>query len=280
MTFLYMLAPLEDNTDSAFRELCFNHGADLTFTEMARLTGLVRNNKSTEKKIAILNDTLVPTQIQLAGQKEDELIKFLKKFEPSLGFKGFNFNIGCPSKDVVRQGLGCAMIKRVSKVKRMVEIVKENGHSCSIKMRLGQNFLEKQNKVYLNLIKGVDADFFVIHARHKNEDYKTKPDYPIFLECVATGKEIIANGDIDSIEKVNLVKDMGVKGVMIGRAAIYNPAIFEKLKGLKETSINSLKQEYVTLEDKYFNGHEKYKKNILQRIGKPTSNNLESNVRG
>jgi len=280
MVFSYMLAPLEDNTDSAFRELCFRHGADLTFTEMTRLAGLVRRNKSTEQKIEILNDIEVPTQLQIAGNKESELSGFLKNFKPTKGFRGFNFNLGCPSKNVIKQGVGCAMIKRVSKVKRMIEIVKEYGYPCSIKMRLGQNPAEKENKVYLNLIIRADADFFVVHVRHGNEHYKNNPDYSVLPACVATGKDIIANGDIDSVEKVNLVKEIGVKGVMIGRAAIYNPAIFERLKGMKETPLEVLKNEYEELETKYFTGHEKYRRNILERFGKHTSNNSEVNVRG
>ena len=278
MKFSYMLAPLEDNTNNSFRELCHNHGADLTFTEMARLTGLVRKNKATEKKIAILND--VPTQIQLAGQKEEELIEFLKSFEPSKGFSGINFNIGCPSPGVIKQGLGCAMIKRVTKVSNMVRIVKEHGYPCSIKMRLGQNFFEKQKKDYLNLIENVDADFFVVHARHGNEHYDSMPDYSVFPECVAMGKKIIANGEVDTPEKIRMVKEMGVEGAMIGRAAVRNPAIFERLKGLKETGIGTLREEYNRLEDKYYNGYEKYRRNIMQRLGKEKAAESEKHVRG
>lgn len=264
-----MLAPLDGATDNAFRELCFRHGADLTFTEMARLSGVTRKNKSTMRKIEILSE--VPTQIQFAPDSEKALESFLVNFKPPKGFSGINFNLGCPSNNFIREGLGCAMIKRVSKVSRMVNIVKNIGLKCSIKMRLGMNGYEKKSKVYLNLINGVEADFFVIHARHGTENYMSEVDNKAYFECVKTGKNIIANGDIDSIKKVDILKEMGIKGVMIGREAIRNPAIFEQLKFSKKPDFGELRKEYIALSEKYFepnNPDTKYRDNVLNWIGK------------
>jgi len=260
-----MMAPLEDTTDNALRELCFRHGADLTFTPMARLSGLVRRNKSTEKKIEILNQ--VPTQIQLAAHMEHELQAFLDTFEPKNGFRGINFNLGCPSPNFIKEGLGCVLIKRVSKVKRLVDMVKNKGYPCSVKLRLGANQFEKDMKVYLNLIKGVDADFFIVHARHGKQHYEAKPDYNAYPECVATGKNIIANGNIDSREKVALLKSMGVKGVMIGRSGVKNPSIFNYLKGRQFTDSSILKQEYLELEKICPAENSRYMMNVLRRLG-------------
>jgi len=273
-----MLAPMEDVTDEAFRELCFLHGADLTFTEMTRLSGLVRRNKSTQRKTEIRNEA--PTQIQLATQKEEDLKRFLKNFEPTKGFAGINFNLGCPSPNLIQQGLGCSMVKRVSKVEKLVQMVKEKGYSCSIKMRLGLNLFEKQKKVYLNLVNEVDADFFIVHARTGSEHYDAKSDDSVYPECVRTGKNIIANGDIDSIEHVALLKENGVKGVMIARAAVRNPALFERLKGLKETDAETLKREYLELLSKYSTGKNVYKDNVLKRLGQEKNTYAKETVRG
>lgn len=275
--FKLMLAPLEDTTDNVFRELCYNHGADLTFTEMTRLDGLIRKNKSTQKKIELLSS--VPVQIQLAAQKETDLKSFLENFKPTVGFLGFNLNLGCPSPEVVRQGLGIALIKRISKVERLVKIVKSYNYPCSIKMRLGGNAYEKLQKVYLKLLNNVDADFFAIHARHGIENYESKADYSVFSECVATGKVIIANGDIDSVKKVNYLKKIGVQGVMLGRIAVIFPFIFERFKGLKETSIEDLKLEYEALAKKYVQTEKKYYNNVMTRMG-VTKNNFSKSVMG
>jgi len=227
--FELMLAPMENNSTPEFRELCYKNGADSTFTEMARLSALARNNKSTLEKINIPKP--VPTYIQLIGSNEDELNKFLLNYEPQEGFVGFNLNLGCASPNMVEKGLGCAMIKRISKVKRMVQIIKDHKYPVSIKLRLGMNRFEKEKKTYLNLIKEVDADFFVVHARNGKETYQDPADFSAYKECVETKKIIVANGDIDSWKHIHFLKSVGVKGAMIGRAAIKNPEIFKKLAG-------------------------------------------------
>ena len=261
--FQYMLAPIEDFTDNAFRTLCFRHGADLTFTELLRTEALANKVENIWARIEKKDNT--PVYVQLLGSSEEDLAKFLEMFEPFEGFKGFNLNLGCPDPQAVSLGYGCAMIKNFSKVKRMVDLIKSKGYSCSVKMRLGKDAKEKEKKFYLNTIKEVDCDFFIVHARHGKEGYDIKPDYSVFKEICKTGKIIIANGDIDSKEKVAMLKSYGVSGVMIGRGAISNPQIFDKLKGNKLSPPEKIKKEYNDLAEKY-NSPFRYRKNVMKRI--------------
>jgi tRNA-dihydrouridine synthase B len=263
--FSYMLAPMEDITDNSFRTLCYKHGADLTFTELTRVEGLARNNLSTWTRLNFNDNT--PTVIQLLGGKEEHFSKFLTMFKPHESFKGFNLNLGCPSPQVTNLGQGCALIKRINKVKKIVDIFHKNNYPISIKLRLGLNLHEKKNKVYLNLINEIDAEFFVVHTRFGSQSYDDEPDYTILPECVATGKTIIANGSINTKEIVEDMKKIGVKGVMIGREVVKNPAIFEELKGLKKTELEKLKEEYLELSNKY-QAPFKYRKNFLKWLGK------------
>jgi tRNA-dihydrouridine synthase B len=226
--FQLMFAPMELQSTPDVRKKCYEAGADVTFTEMARVAALVRNNKSTIDRLDIPEP--VPTYIQLSTNSETELDTFLKTFKPQDGFLGFNLNLGCPSPDLIRKGLGCALIKRIAKVQKMVQVIKDNGYGASVKLRLGLNSFEKEKKVYLNLIKAVDADFFIVHARHGKERDHDPADISVYKECVETGKVIIANGDIASKDQVNELKKIGVAGVMIGRAAIKDPRIFGKLR--------------------------------------------------
>ena len=132
--FEYMFAPMEGYSNPTLRQKCYEQGATSTFTEMSRLSALARGNKSTWEKIKIpLN---IPTYIQIVGAKEKELKKFLEAFTPAPGFLGFNFNLGCPSPDIIKCGLGCALIKRISKVQSMVNTVKSHGYSASLKITL------------------------------------------------------------------------------------------------------------------------------------------------
>lgn len=268
MKFSYMLAPMEGFTDNSFRTLCYKYGADATFTEMARFESLAKKNKSTLEKIKINNKT--PTVIQLIGYDEMLLKKFLDVYEPEEGFLGFNFNLGCPAPMFINHGMGCAMMKRINKVKRLVDITRERNYQCNIKLRLGMNEFEKEKKVYLNLINAVDADYFVVHAKHGKETYDDVADWSVFEECCRTGKKIIANGDIKTRADVEALKEFGVNGVMIGREATKNPAVFNQLKGLKVPDLNEIRKEYLKIAD-----NEKYKKNILKYLGSDLALNSE-----
>jgi tRNA-dihydrouridine synthase B len=228
MNFKLMLAPMEGVTDNAFRTLCYRNGADLTFTEMARVDNLARLKNGELDRISITGST--PTQIQLAGAKISEYEKFLAGFKAAEGFKGFNLNLGCPSPEFIRQGLGAAMIKRISRVNDIVKLIGRSGFECSIKLRLGLNEYEKGKGTYLNLIESVDASFFVVHAKTAKQTEEDPADFSVYPKCVDTGKKIVANGDIKTKKQVEELEKHGLFGAMIGRAAINNPGIFNELK--------------------------------------------------
>ncbi len=228
MKFLLMLAPLEGVSDNAFRTLCYQNGADLTFTEMARVANLARSKKGELEKISITNST--PAQIQLAGAKLSEYGKFLSGFKPTEGFRGFNLNLGCPSPEFIRQGLGAAMVKRISRVNEIVKLIGSHGYECSIKMRLGLDGHEKERGAYLNLIRNVDASFFAVHAKTAKQKSGEGADFSVYSKCVETGKKIVANGDIRAKPQIAELKKLGLYGAMIGRAAMENPRIFRQLQ--------------------------------------------------
>jgi len=228
MDFQLMMAPMEKIADAKFRTLCYQNGADLTFTEIVRVANLVKGKKGEIEAITLVDST--PTQIQLAGAKLDEYAKFLSKFTPSHGFRGFNLNLGCSAPFFLQQGIGAAMVKRVSRTKDIVKLIHDAGYECSIKMRLGENEYEKSHGTYLNLIQTVEASFFVVHARTAMQTLKSKADFSVYGRCVATGKKIVANGDIKNRAQIVALKEQGLYGAMIGRAAVVNPKIFKELK--------------------------------------------------
>ena len=284
--FRYEFAPLEDTSDVALRELCWRHGADATYTEMARVDSLARKNKSTLEKTRM--DGEAPAWIQITPGKDQVLKRYFTEFskqEQPKHFLGFNFNMGCPSPHLIRDGLGCAMVKRVSKTQKMVAIAKDYGFPVSIKIRLGMNKAEKDRKVYRNLIDAVNADHFVVHGRVGADTYATPADYDALAECASLGKPIIANGDVHTKEQVHELKAAGCVGVMIGRAAVFDPAIFDRLKGNatnESPSMSELTREYHELCVKFPSAN-KYRKNLEKRLGRPVTtiaqlwNNAEDN---
>ena len=218
---------MEGITDAAFRTLAHKNGADLTFTEIARVSNLARGKKGELARIEIPDAT--PTQIQLAGSKLEEYEKFLSSFKAPEGFRGFNLNLGCPSPSFIRQGIGAAMIKRVARVQEIVGLISRHGFECSVKLRLGLNQYEKERGAYLNLIKNVDAGFFIVHARTAAETEKDAADVSVYKRCIATGKRIVANGGIRTRKQAAEMKEKGMYGAMIGRTAIENLNIFREI---------------------------------------------------
>jgi tRNA-dihydrouridine synthase len=228
MEFQLMLAPMEGVTDAPFRTLCHRNGADLTFTEVSRVANLARSKKGELERIGIPDST--PTQIQLAGARMSEYEKFLAGFKADDGFRGFNLNLGCSSPEFVRQGIGAAMVKRVSRTSEIARLIVRSGFECSIKMRLGVDDYEKGKGAYLNLIREVDASFFIVHARTAEQTLDDRADFSVYPSCVDTGKKIVANGDIKTKRQIAELKKSGLCGAMIGRAAIGNPGIFHDLQ--------------------------------------------------
>jgi tRNA-dihydrouridine synthase B len=270
-----MLAPMEDITGYPLRYICHKYGADITFTEMARIDSLARNNKSTIEKI--INLKSIPTIIQIIGSNEEKLNKFLLDFKPEDGFKGFNLNLGCPSPQMINLGFGSALIKRISKVKRIVQIIKNHKYECSIKMRLGLNKNESEKKIYLNLINEVDADFFIVHPRYASQNYSEKANFDVYEECVKTKKRIIANGDISNIKQIDYLKSINVSGAMIGRYAVKDPGIFGRLKGINTPNIEEIRKEFLLVVKKE-NASLKYKENVIKRIN--SKNDIDINYKG
>ena len=228
MDFQLMLAPMEGVTDGPFRTLCHQNGADLTFTEVARVANLARLKRGELERISIPDST--PTQVQLAGAKIGEYEKFLAGFEATDGFRGFNLNLGCSSPEFIRQGIGAAMVRRVSRVDEIAKLIGKSGFECSVKLRLGLDEYEKGKGAYLNLIRGVDAAFFVVHARTADQTLEDPADFSVYAKCVDTGKRIVANGDIRTKKQVAALKKSGLSGAMIGRAAMEDPKVFHELR--------------------------------------------------
>ena len=195
--------------------------------------------------------------------------KYITGFKPFDGFLGFNLNLCCPSKNIVKFGRGGAMVRRTIKTNKLIKIITKENYPVSIKLSLGLNAVQKASKVYLDCLKETDVDFYVVQAKTSAQKSTEEYDYSVFSECVDTGKEIIANGGIDSQKKVNNIKKIGCKGVMVGRSALLNPAIFNQFKSKKVKSINELKDEYNKLCKLYFE-KEKYYSNFLkvQKSGK------------
>ncbi|MCX6709887.1 MAG: tRNA-dihydrouridine synthase family protein [Candidatus Woesearchaeota archaeon] len=263
MKFSYMLAPLQDFTGDAFRALCHRHGADITFTEMIRIESLSKKDEDSLSRIDFKDST--PVAIQLLGKDCIQLRKFLESFSPHKGFSGFNINAGCPNPQVTSLGYGSFLLKKPDNITALIKTIRDFNYPVSVKMRLGRTRHDKEKKLYLDVLSRCEPDFFIVHARAGSEGYDVPADFSVYQECVKTGKTIVANGDIRSNEQISLLKDSGVSGAMIGRAAIENPQIFNELKGIPTVPAAKIREEYLFLAEKY-NEPFRYRKNVFKRM--------------
>lgn len=243
----FILAPMESVSDCAYRRVCWDRGASLTWTEMIRARALARNNKSTFDLIDTY-DPEVLTGVQLLVTNEKELLEALSKIEGSTAphfknIKAIDLNFGCPSPEVIRIGAGPALLKRRGKMEAIFSALAEWKKSTTlpigavgVKLRLGLNRMEQDQKVYLPLVELANEhlDYLIIHARHARQDSKEKPTWSALAEAKARATiPLIGNGDVVTLEDWNrLQRETGCDGALIARGAIRSPFVFRGLRGL------------------------------------------------
>lgn len=237
-----ILAPMEDVSELPFRILCKEMGADLVFSEFIASEGLIRDAEKSIIKLRI-SEKERPIAIQIFGGETDSLVKAAEKAlesNPDI----IDLNCGCPVKKVVNKGGGAAMLRNPDKmVKAAEEIVKVCGDiPVTVKTRIGwdQDSINIMDIALRLQDAGISA--LTIHGRTRCQMYTGAADWNVIASVKnnpAITIPIIGNGDIDSGEKAKQCLDMShVDGLMIGRAAIGNPWIFNQIKAyLKDGSI-------------------------------------------
>lgn len=236
--FPLLLAPMEDVSDPPFRRVCKELGADLMYTEFISSEGLIRDAIKSKKKLDIYEYER-PIGIQIFGGDEDAMALSAKIVEAT-GPDFLDINFGCPVKKVVCKGAGAGVLKDIDLMIRLTKAVVNSTHlPVTVKTRLGWdddhiNILEVALKLQDAGIKAL-----TIHGRTRMQMYKGEARW----EPIAAVKShhdmeipVFGNGDIDSPEKALAYKTRyKVDGLMIGRAAIGYPWIFNEIKHFEKT---------------------------------------------
>jgi nifR3 family TIM-barrel protein len=231
--FPLLLAPMEDVSDPPFRALCKKHGADLMFTEFISSEGLIRQAAKGLKKLDIF-EAERPIGIQLFGGSEDameEAARIAEAAKPDL----IDINYGCPVHKVVSKGAGACLLLDVDKMVRLTEkVVKAVKVPVTVKTRLGWDEKSKNIVEVAERLQDAGIQALSIHGRTRAQLYKGPADWTLIGAVKSNPRmriPIFGNGDIDSPEKaVEYRARYGVDGVMIGRASIGHPWIFNEIK--------------------------------------------------
>ena len=231
--FPLLLAPMEDVSDPPFRALCKEHGADVMFTEFISSEGLIRDADKSTIKLDIY-DFERPIGIQIFGYNIDSMRKaaeICERAKPEF----IDINYGCPVKKVAKKGAGAGILKDIPKMVAMTkEIVNATNIPVTVKTRLGWDENSMKIVEVAEKLQDVGIQALSIHGRTRKQMYKGEADWSLIGEVKNNPNihiPIFGNGDVDSPEKAKLMQDRyGVDGVMIGRAAIGNPWIFNEIK--------------------------------------------------
>lgn len=231
--FPLLLAPMEDVSDPPFRAVCKQNGADLMFTEFISSEGLIRNAEKSVQKLDIY-DYERPIGIQIFGDKIEsmrEAAAIAEEANPEI----IDINYGCPVKKVACKGAGAGILLDLPKMQEMTaEIVKRVNKPVTVKTRLGWDHDTIKIKEVAHRLQDVGIQALSIHGRTRKQMYKGEADWSYIAEVKNDPTitiPIFGNGDIDSPEKALEYKNRyGVDGIMIGRAAIGYPWIFNEIK--------------------------------------------------
>ena len=236
--FPLLLAPMEDVSDPPFRALCKKHGADILYTEFISSEGLIREAHKSTMKLDIY-DFERPIGIQIFGYDIKSMrlaTEICAKAKPEF----IDINYGCPVKKVTKKGAGAGILQDIPKMVSMTkEIVNSTNIPVTVKTRLGWDENTKYIVEVAERLQDVGIKALSIHGRTRKQMYKGEADWTLIGEVKNNPKmhiPIFGNGDINSPEKVSEMKNKyGVDGVMIGRAAIGNPWIFNEIKHYLKT---------------------------------------------
>ncbi len=230
-----MLAPMQGLTNRAMRSLFIDWvRPDLVFTEFMRINAdtPVRRLSANDLREVGSHEGDVPLVVQLIGHGREALVAAARTAQ-SAGAAHINLNMGCPYGRMTSGLTGGGMLKRPADLAEIIPALREAvSGTFSVKLRAGYDD-PAQVFSLLPLLESARVDFLVLHPRTVVQEYRGRADHAITAEVVRrTTLPVIANGDIrSSAAGLQVLRETGATGLMLGRGAIADPLLFERLRG-------------------------------------------------
>ncbi|WP_109695728.1 tRNA dihydrouridine synthase DusB [Chitinophaga deserti] len=236
--FPLLLAPMEDVSDPPFRAVCKQQGTDLMYSEFISSEGLIRDAIKSRMKLDIFEFER-PVGIQIFGGDEEPMAmaaQIVEAANPDL----LDINFGCPVKKVTCKGAGAGILKDIPKMVRLTQaVVKATKLPVTVKTRLGWDDDTRNIEEVAERLQDVGIKALTIHGRTRTQMYKGHADWTLIGKVKNNPRiqiPIFGNGDICTPEQAVAARaKYGVDGIMIGRAAIGYPWIFNEIKHFMAT---------------------------------------------
>lgn len=224
------LAPLAGYTDYAFRAICIQFGAGLTFTEMVSAKGLIYDNENT-KNLLITSDAEKVKAVQLFGSEPD-VMRAACESEALKKFDIIDINMGCPVPKLFKSGEGSALLNNPQLAEKIVSECAKSGKNITVKMRIGINSAIDCGD-FAKRLEGSGCRLITVHGRLRNAYYSGEVDCGAISEVKnAVSIPVIANGGIFTPQDADgLIEKTGTDGVMVARGAMYCPWLFSEISG-------------------------------------------------
>lgn len=240
------LAPLAGYTNAVFRELCYDLGAGLTFTEMVSAKGLCYKSEKTKDLLHVLPEYKGIKACQIFGG-DPEYMRRACESEDLAQFELIDINMGCPVPKIYKNGEGSYLLNDLRLAERIILECKKSGKRISVKFRIGIDEKNIVSAEFAKMCENAGADMICVHGRTRDKIYAGEVNFKEIEKAKSAVKiPVIANGGIFSLaDAENIMEKTGADGIAVARGAMYNPRIFAEITGtdagdFKEKVLNQI----------------------------------------
>lgn len=240
-TAILALAPLAGFTDSVFRSVCKDFGADLVYSEMASVSGLHYDSQKTLKLLEF-QEKERPYIVQLFGSNPEHFVSAVKFIEKELRPDGIDINFGCPVPKIIKQGAGSGLMKDLAGARAVIKAVLANTDlPVSIKIRAQAGNVDVQK--FLKNIIDLPVAALMIHGRTLKQGFAGQPDWKVVKEARKYFSGVIlANGGInDLVSAKKALRESKADGLGLARGVLGRPWLYKEIK--KDQVINLKAEE-------------------------------------